>query len=74
MAWQVDLRFQQRVVTEFLVAEKELVTYIHKRLKMYTISMLLKKIRVIYSDSQILHLRNPPPYEFGQNDWTALME
>jgi len=33
MAWQVDLRFQQRVVIEFLVAEKESVTYIHKPLK-----------------------------------------
>ena len=41
MAWQVDFRFQQRVVTEFLVAEKESVTYIRKRLKMYTVSILL---------------------------------
>jgi len=40
-AWQVDLHFKQRVVIEFLVAEKESVTYIHKRLKMYTVSMFL---------------------------------
>ena len=33
MTWQVDMRFQQRVVIEFLVAEKESVKYIHKRLK-----------------------------------------
>jgi hypothetical protein len=33
MAWQVDFRFQQRVVTEFLVAEKESVTYIRKAVK-----------------------------------------
>jgi len=64
MAWQVDLRNQHRVVIEFLVAEKESVTYIHKRFKnVYGINAV-KKNRVNYSDSQILHLRNPLPCEF----------
>jgi hypothetical protein len=33
MAWCSDLGFKQRVVIEFLMAEKESITNIHKRLK-----------------------------------------
>jgi hypothetical protein len=43
MAWCVDVRFKQGDVTEFFVAEKESVTNIHKRLKMYAVSVLLIK-------------------------------
>jgi len=41
MAWYGDVRFKQRTVMEFLVAEKESVTNIHKRLEKYTVSLLV---------------------------------
>jgi hypothetical protein len=43
MAWCGDVHLKQRAVTEFLVAEKELVTNIHRLLKMYTETMFVKK-------------------------------
>jgi hypothetical protein len=36
MAWCGDVPLKQRAVFEFLVAEKESATDIHRRLKMYT--------------------------------------
>lgn len=45
MAWQVDLRFQQRIFTEFLVVENESVTHIHRRLKIvYGITVVEKAV------------------------------
>jgi hypothetical protein len=46
MAWCGDVHLKQRVVTEFLVAEKELVTNIHRRLKMNTETMFVNKSTV----------------------------
>jgi hypothetical protein len=41
------VRLKQRAVIEFLVAEKESVTNIHKRLKMNTKTMLLIKALLV---------------------------
>lgn len=41
MAWYGDVRFKQRTVMEFLVAEKESITNIHKRLEKYTVLLLV---------------------------------
>jgi hypothetical protein len=43
MAWCCDVRLKQRAVTEFLVAENQSVTNIHRRLKMYMETVLLIK-------------------------------
>lgn len=43
MAWYSDVRFKQRTVTEFSVAEKESVTNIHNELKMYRMLALFIK-------------------------------
>jgi hypothetical protein len=43
MAWCGEVRFKERAVIEFPVVEKESVTKIHRRLKMYTETMLLIK-------------------------------
>ena len=40
MAWCFVVGFQQRVTIEFLVVEKNSVANFHKRLKMYTVSVL----------------------------------
>jgi hypothetical protein len=41
MVWYGDVHLKQQAVIEFLVVEKESVTNIHRRLKMYTETVLL---------------------------------
>jgi len=57
MAWYGNVRFKQRVITEFLVTEKELVTNIHKRLKVYTASTLLIKALLVFGLHELQVLR-----------------
>lgn len=40
-AWYGDVRYKQRAATEFLVAAKQLVTNIHKRLNICAVTVLL---------------------------------
>jgi hypothetical protein len=47
VAWYGDVHFKQWAVTEFIVAEKESVTNIHKRLKIYTVLMLFIKALLV---------------------------
>jgi hypothetical protein len=47
MAWCGDVRLKQRAFIQFLVAEKESVTNIHRPLKMYTETMLLIKALLV---------------------------
>ena len=44
MAWYGDVRCKERIVTEFLMAEKESVTNIHKRLSNYMVSLLVAEL------------------------------
>jgi hypothetical protein len=43
IAYYGDVRFKQRAVTEFIVAEKASVTNIHKGLKMYRVLSAVDK-------------------------------
>jgi hypothetical protein len=40
-AWYGDVRYKQRVATEFLVSTKQSVTNIHKRLNIFALTVLL---------------------------------
>jgi hypothetical protein len=52
---------KQRANIEFLVAEKNSVANIHKRLKMYTVSFLLIKTLLVVELNQLQALRNAKP-------------
>jgi hypothetical protein len=47
MAWYGDTCLKQGAVIQFLVADKELVTNIHRRLKMYMETVLLIKALLV---------------------------
>jgi hypothetical protein len=51
------VRFKQRAISEFLATEKELVMNIHKRLKVYTASMLLIKALLVFGLHKLQILR-----------------
>jgi uncharacterized protein YrrD len=54
-----DMHFRKGAVVEFLVAEKESVTNIHKWLKMHIVSMLLTKALLIVGLHELQVLRKP---------------